>query len=689
MIIKKYLKILLSLVAGILPVLGLFMALHVPLVQADGNIHYVSSTDSTCGGQFPCYTTIQNAVDAASSGHVVKIANGIYTGVQTRGPSTQVVYINKSLTIQGGYTTSDWNISDPDANPVILDAQGLGRGLVITDTVSTTVDGLHITGGNAAGLGGGSPLGRDAGGGVYVYTSTVTISNCMIYSNTASTTAPGYGGGLYLTNSTALLNGNMIIGNTASSVGSGRGGGVYMAYSEITLSENRMQGNLAGSEVQGDGGGLYSWESTSTLDRNIVRDNIGCIDYGGGGGGLFFWKSTTTLVDNTVQKNIATLKGDTSISQGFDIGFRRQPEIASSCGEIVIVGTGGGGYFIGSTANLSDNVIIGNIASNRIGGSGGGLSFSSGSAVLNGNIIQGNTASSGTGSYSGGGGGGVEFYGNSTATMIDNLVLDNLASTASIGYGGGVNFSGIEARLIGNKVQNNTASSVDCGIGGGLIFWNGDITINDNMIINNTTTKNNAATGWAGGLGIRNSNPFTLTNNVVASNYASTGGSGLWIQGESIGHLRHTTIADNKGGSGQGVLVDDYSTLAFTNTIIAGHDNVGITVTTGSSVTLEGTLWYNNGSTIGGEGYIHIGTINLDGNPAFFNPSGWDYHLTPRSAAIDQGVDAGVTHDIDGDSRPVDGDEDGIAVVDIGATEFEPWEYIYLPLVVMREVNVP
>ena len=61
------------------------------------------------------------------------------------------------------------------------------------------------------------------------------------------------------------------------------------------------------------------------------------------------------------------------------------------------------------------------------------------------------------------------------------------------------------------------------------------------------------------------------------------------------------------------------------------------------------------------------------GDPAFKSDG---YHLTGGSAAIDQGVDAGVATDIDGDARPID------AAYDIGADETAARYFIYLPLVV-------
>jgi uncharacterized protein (DUF779 family) len=157
--------------------------------QADPGVLYVTS-GGNCDGASPCYGNMQGAVDAARDGDV-KVATGIYTDVNTYGGLKQIVYISKTTIIQGGYTITNWTMPYPIARPTMLDAQGQGRMLYIAGNISSTVEGLDLTGGNAAGLGG-DPWG-DTGGEVYIAFAKATVSNCRIYSNTA-----GRGGGVVL-----------------------------------------------------------------------------------------------------------------------------------------------------------------------------------------------------------------------------------------------------------------------------------------------------------------------------------------------------------------------------------------------------------------------------------------------------------------------------------------------------------
>src|SRR6266480_299147 len=83
-------------VQTIVAVVGAFLALGTA-ATATAATRYVNP-DGTCGGNSPCYTTIQAAINAASNGDTIKVADATYN---------ESVNINKSLTLQGAQTGVD------------------------------------------------------------------------------------------------------------------------------------------------------------------------------------------------------------------------------------------------------------------------------------------------------------------------------------------------------------------------------------------------------------------------------------------------------------------------------------------------------------------------------------------------------------------------------------------------------
>jgi uncharacterized repeat protein (TIGR01451 family) len=659
------LRLSLALALGLAPFL---LWLSISLVMRLPVAHAADLTVCLEGTPFCTYTSIQAAVDAANPGDVIKVAAGTYTGTNTYGGTAQVVYISKTLTIQGGYTTTDnfGGSPDPVANPTTLDALGGGRVMVLTGNITPTVEGLGITGGDAYLLGGFVEE-IDSGGGIYIYGATATISNCTIYSNTASSGSIGAGGGLSLISSLATLIGNTVTGNTASSAYDGWGGGLALYDSDATLDGNTITDNTASSAYDGWGGGLALVYSDATLESNTVQENTASSAAWGNGGGIYLEDSPATLIGNQVISNTASSAGfgeGGGIYSGWNdfgvitlTGNTVCGNTASSAGD----GYGGGINLTDSPAILTDNMVTNNTASSVGDGAGGGvyidyyIEMFNPTAILSGNTVQNNIAS--TAGF--GEGGGLWLSGGYPFTLTRNTVISNTASTADIGYGGGIYLIDSTFTLEGNTIHDNTASDTDDGFGGGIhAEYNDTTTFKDNTIVSNTATLSTTATGQGGGMwtGYLWYGSLTMINNLVADNHANTAGSGLYIASDYDfavdGRLLHNTIAHNHS-SGQGVFVEGTgATLAFSNTIIAGHTNVGITATDSSAIlTLESTLWHNNGLDVGGAGTI-ISSTNVYGNPAFADPASRDYHLTMSSMAIDAGLGAGVTTDFEGDSRP-------------------------------------
>jgi hypothetical protein len=289
--------------------LGLLLALlwgfRTPVIHAQGPDGYTTYyvAPSCVGAPTPCYTSVQAAVDATDDpGDLIKVATGTYTDVSVRprrdtvatGVVTQVAYISKTVTIRGGYTTTNWFTPDPNANPTTLDAQGQGRVLYVTGNISTVFEGLRLTGGDPTALEGqeGALVFEDAGGGIVVITATATISNCQIFNNSASK-----GGGVFLDHSNADLVGNAITSNTAHYIG-----GVLVSKSEANLRGNLIAANIAeGTSC----GGLYLHRSSTMVTGNTIVFNT----TNRNGGGIVIVGGDDILVNNIVADNQAGAEG--------------------------------------------------------------------------------------------------------------------------------------------------------------------------------------------------------------------------------------------------------------------------------------------------------------------------------------------------------------------------------------------
>ncbi len=596
--------------------------------QLDGGIIRVATTGEDTPGcgtvNTPC-RTVQYAVDQAQAGDEIRVASGVYTDMHEQDGLFQMVYLDKSVTIRGGYTTANWTTSNPDANPTTLDAEGQGRVMVITPTHGILLEGLRFEDGNATGLGGG-PDNRDAGGGLYILTATVTISGSVIFSSTASITGTvpgsepplggGFGGGLYARGGFLELMNSEIVSNTAGVNFPSYGGGLYLDHGDAILSLNKVMSNTACYWEDGYGGGLYL-DGSEVPEPSSAPADLNSLD----APGLF----SASLLGNTIQGNEGSPIAD---------------------------GWGGGMFANHYQVELLDNLIQYNIGGRTGGDSrGGGVYIFLSDAWLERNRVLYNIASGGDEGISG----GVHFCTSGPVTLRNNTILGNIANTVGNGYGGGVSFCKTTATLDSNAIISNTATlSTTAGVNG----WGGGVWTGDNAAV-------------------------SFNNDLIAGNHARTQGSGLWFGVENSPYnsqgerLTHVTIADNIGGLGHGIYVTN--AVAFlTNTIISGHE-IGVLEASGGAVTLEATLWYGN-ATLDTVGTVEIGSLNFYGNPAFVDPVTWDYHIGEGSAALDQGVVTGVHTDMDGQPRPW-------GLPDLGADEVWPPTAIvraYLPLI-LRE----
>lgn len=488
-------------------------------MPAEGQVRYVAPGGS-CGGASPCYAAVQAAVEAAA-GDEIRVATGNYTGTNTLGGLSQIIYLTKSLTLRGGYTTANWNIPDPVANPATLDAGDLGRVIAVIGPAEVVIEGLTLTGGNAAGLRGdpNNPTTINCGGAVYIRSANVTLRKISIKGNTASKEAskPGLGGGLY-------------------------------AYaSNLVLSDSRVEANLASPVYYGSGGGLYFDSCPAvTVSNSLIQDNTGSTNQanagGGNGGGICIQNSSVLLDGNTIYRNTGTT-GPGGLSSA----------------------SGGGVYAASSSVTLTKNIISDNIASLKNAGWGGGLAISYGStAHLEDNIIQGNTASSSL--LRTGQGGGVYFAGNSL-TMNRNGIRTNTASGGTgQGYGGGVFLTGGNASLAGNMLTYNQAGSTSTGEGGGLYVEDSVFRMDNNIV-----AGNGASTRGSGLLVSSSANPGHLGQMFYTTIADNTGsGEGVHLANRARLALTNSIIA---GHASAGITATLQSSVSHDSTLWHGNGN--------------------------------------------------------------------------------------------------------------------
>lgn len=287
-------------------------------------------------------------------------------------------------------------------------------------------------------------------------------------------------------------------------------------------------------------------------------------------------------------------------------------------------------------------------------GGAGGIGVTTSGTIRNNRITNNATVGGIVGIFTREGGGGIVVDDRTTALIEKNTIINNRAT-----YGGGIHYGSYSAvTIINNTIQGNTAA--ECG-GGIHLPSNATETIRSNKIIGNSARI-------GGGLCINSYAAPLLTNMVVANNFAQVRGGGIYAYSYSYAQILNSTITGNRvtlAANGAGIFPEGYSSMTISNSIVWGNQGTDIYSPGGNTITYS-ILGAPYGS-------------NIVANPLFVNAAAGNYRLLATSPAIDTGRSTapnGVTHDIDGVTRPQDGNGLGQGNTgdgsdyDIGAYEF-------------------
>jgi hypothetical protein len=358
----------------------------------------------------------------------------------------------------------------------------------------------------------------------------------------------------------------------------------------------------------------------------------------------------TTIIDATgLQNSVVTFNGTrlSPLLRGFTIKAGRGDQISESGG--VPVYAGGGILILDSSPIINSNVITQNAITEGYC-LGGGIYVRSNSAApeITDNVISGNVARSAT--QPGSGEGGAVYIVTKTGSVVveGNLIESNQAVSGGALYIDNAAASTVQVRR--NVLRNNDAES------GGAIFSKavgGAIsTIVNNLILGNGSDEAGAKGGgivaYALGTG-----GFSIANDTLVDNGVAAGNGGaIWL--------------DDSLSSYESVV---------TNNIIDGNTALhggGIDHTAFSGEIRNNDFDGNAGADLydaGGSGATLIGNLFTD--PDFVSPLQADYRLLTVSPCIDAAHEsAAPSNDLDGFSRPFDGNGDLNDVSDIGAYEY-------------------
>ena len=349
------------------------------------------------------YANIHDAVTAASPGDTINVAAGTYAGD---------LLIDKSVTLQG---------AGADQTTIL----GGAPGITVSPTISVTISGVTITGGQYE-----NPVGGD------LYTG---------------------GGGIFnagaLTLADSVVRGNSATGDSSGSADDydrlGLGGGIFNFCAEATLINTTVHNNIAQGGDQDLG--LASGEANGGA---------------GYGGGIFNLNSTLTLITSTVGLNEAA--GGTGTGGSGSIG-RGGPGRGAG---IYNFRWTGGGCSAPATVTLTASTVYGNRAQGGLGIGGGGLNgfgfggFGSGGAIydVGTSVLVANSTISGNDAIGG-----------------DACSGSDADPSAGHGFGGGISSNGLtltSSTVAYNRAAGGAASGPNCafslpafngsGFGGGL-----------------------------------------------------------------------------------------------------------------------------------------------------------------------------------------------------------------------------
>ncbi|MFT6780225.1 MAG: putative outer membrane repeat protein [Saprospiraceae bacterium] len=688
--------------------MGLFTA-----TQAQTYVNAAATGANDGSSWADAHTELSAAIAGASSD--VWIAAGTYK--PTGADATATFLIMSPLNIYGGFagteatladrvagniTTLSGDIAGDDTDNVFTANREDNVFHVISIDVGATdkviLDGLTISGGVTSDDTGPDDSYFWAGGGVYS-TSTVEVNNCNFNNNYAPS-----GAGIYLLENAGgtILSNCIFEKNFADSQS---GGAMANSIDGFTVTGCDFRDNIVGR------GALYPLRITGLMVDDCTFTNN--VNAGGFGAAMFIWSSYGTLQNSTFTGNTA------GNAAGIYCDGRETPAGISHItfdnltfdANISLSNQAGGIQTFNSSHTMNNCTFINN-ESTSIGAAhldGGenqvtvstNNTFRDNSSMFGGaqaffgdqsqNMVTGNVYESNNAATSGGA--IINAFGPNVT--VNNCLFEDNVSDA--GSGGAIYCQNDTTSLVINESQfvGNTSNG-----GAGVIGMGGPapLTVTKSWFNGNTGDFGGAISGNEKSDGEFGEAKIILDQCIFRENFALTQGGGLSLidfdtdiincefsantnLGEGAGgamslnstdtstvevNIIHTTIVNNFGAIGSAIGAftgenDSKLNVKLTNSILANPEGINYEVEAGTpKFSSNGGNISTDASTAGA--FTNINDMNdVDSEEIFESIDDFEYFPSVGSVAIDNGVVAGVTVDINGNTR--------IGLPDAGAFE--------------------
>ncbi len=615
-----------------------------------------ASPEGGSGTMYSPFKTINSAesVGVAVYGDEIHVRRGTYNLYQG-GPGPGTITLNDGIYLRGGYDDGWTQINNPSLT--IISGEGQVQCMHGYELGSAaTIENFTIRNGYSNG----SISGYYNGGGIYLDTSSPTISNCDFVSNTADMYYGG--GGIYLTYSAPEITNCNFIANT---IVSGYGAGIYSDYGSYSILSNC---GFTSNSADYGGAGIYSDGSTLEISNCAFNSNAASDGNDDGGGGAIYSDSYSTMgiFNSSFESNSAEWGGggiysDYSMLEIANCSFNSN---SASYG-------GGDGYGGGIYDDSSSTLTVSNCTfkSNSAYLSGGGI-YTAPTATLE---ITDSTFTLNNSLY---GDGGCIYNDDSSNPTISRCMF--ASNTVEVGAGI-VNYSAFSTISHCTFESNNGGCIINLG---GSYFIstisNCDFTLNkysgrggcicnnfydytSMAIIEDCTFTSNEASG--GGGGIYSDYGFsTISNCFFTLNSTPLHGGGIYNGYYSFSTISNCAFALNSASSSGGGIFNINSTTTIENctfTLNSAPDNKGggIYNDTTSPTIFNSIIYGNTGGSIfdnGGsstvnnscvqDGWSGSGADNISTDPLFATGPYGDLYLLPTSDCVDAGLGSAFSH---------------------------------------------